>query len=179
MPETPAAVAILATAAECPDCEPPGPPAVRNDGPVWYVQPVHAPGCPYAAGIISASNHAVRAIAAAGIPNAVVTDDGAIRVYLPGTEQGYRRDHPDIPCNAGVGSPGVSGQRAERDAAAKEVASHGWSVARETAKGYYIMRCACGRHQTTMHKTPSAPDHFRNKVAWMISQCSDQRKEGE
>jgi hypothetical protein len=43
--------------------------------------------------------------------------------------------------------------------------------------GYYVMRCGCGRHQTTMHKTPRLPDHFRNKVAWMISLCSTQRKE--
>jgi hypothetical protein len=73
----------------------------------------------------------------------------------------------------------VSGQRAERDAAVKEVATHGWTVARETAKGYYVMRCACGRHQATMHKTPRLSDHFKQRVAWMISQCSVQRKDGE
>jgi hypothetical protein len=73
----------------------------------------------------------------------------------------------------------VSGQSAEREAAVREVALHGWTVARETAKGYYVMRCSCGRHQTTMHKTPGLRDHFRNKVAWMIRQCSTQRKGGE
>lgn len=119
------------------------------------------------------------AIAAAGNPNAVVTGEGAIRVYLPSTEQGYQSEHPDIPWSTGVGSPTVSGQRAERDAAVKEVATHGWTVARETAKGYYVMRCACGRHQATMHKTPRLSDHFKQRVAWMISQCSVQRKDGE
>jgi hypothetical protein len=73
----------------------------------------------------------------------------------------------------------VSGQDAERDAAVAEVARHGWTVARETKRGYYVMRCSCGGHQTTMHKTPRLRDHFRNKVAWMISQCSTQRKDGK
>jgi hypothetical protein len=73
----------------------------------------------------------------------------------------------------------VSRQSAERDAAVTDVARHGWIVARETKRGYYVMRCSCGRHQTTMHKTPRLRDHFRNKVAWMISQCSTQRKDEE
>lgn len=60
-----------------------------------------------------------------------------------------------------------------------EVAPHGWNVARETDKGYYVMRCSCGLHQTTMHKTPSLPDHFRNKVAYMIRTCSTQGEGGE
>jgi hypothetical protein len=69
----------------------------------------------------------------------------------------------------------VSGHAAEREAAVKEVATHGWYVARETTRGYYIMRCSCGRHQTTVHKTPSLPNHFQQKVAWMIRQCSTQQ----
>ena len=67
----------------------------------------------------------------------------------------------------------------ERDAAVSEVAGHGWTVAKETRKGYYVMRCSCGRHQATMHKTPRLRDHFRNKVDWMIRQCSTQRKDGK
>ena len=69
----------------------------------------------------------------------------------------------------------VSGQGAEREAAVRQVASHGWTLARETSKGYYVMRCGCGRHQTTIHKTPKLSNHFRNKVAWMISTCSTQK----
>jgi hypothetical protein len=72
----------------------------------------------------------------------------------------------------------VSGQRTEREAAVREVEAHGWTVARETAKGYYVMHCACGRHQATIHKTPRLRDHFRNRVARMISECSTQRKDG-
>jgi len=69
----------------------------------------------------------------------------------------------------------VSGQDAEREAAVREVAPRGWTVARETARGYYVMRCSCGRHQTTMHKTPRLSNHFRNNVAWMIRECSTKR----
>jgi diacylglycerol kinase family enzyme len=72
----------------------------------------------------------------------------------------------------------VSGQDAEREAAVHKVALHGWTVAREIKKGYYVMHCGCGRHTATMHKTPRLRDHFRNRVAWMISQCSTKRKDG-
>lgn len=48
---------------------------------------------------------------------------------------------------------GVTGSESERDAAVRMVALHGWTVARETKRGYLIMRCACGQHQETLHKT--------------------------
>jgi hypothetical protein len=66
----------------------------------------------------------------------------------------------------------VSGQRAERDAAVEEVAKHGWRVAKESASGYYAMYCYCGIHHTNLHKTPSNPDHFRERVRYMIRLCS-------
>ena len=72
----------------------------------------------------------------------------------------------------------MSGQDTERAAAVREVQAHGWTLARETAKGYYVMRRGCGQHQATMHKTPRLSSHFRNRVAWMIRLCSTQR-EGE
>jgi len=61
----------------------------------------------------------------------------------------------------------VANSKSERDAAVEEVAAHGWVVARETKRGYLIMRCACGAHQETLHKTPSNPNHFRSKVSRM------------
>jgi hypothetical protein len=73
----------------------------------------------------------------------------------------------------------VGGQRAERDAAVAEVAAHGWFIARASKKGYYVMRCGCGRHQATMHKTPRLQDHFKQRAGWMISLCSTQRKDGD
>jgi hypothetical protein len=56
--------------------------------------------------------------------------------------------------------------------AVAEVAAHGWYVARETKRGYLIMRCGCElNHQETLRKTPNA-NHFRQKVARMITTCS-------
>jgi hypothetical protein len=66
----------------------------------------------------------------------------------------------------------VTGNESDRDAAVREVAPHGWTVARETKRGYLIMRCSCGLHQETLHKSPSNPNHFRQKVARMVSLCS-------
>jgi hypothetical protein len=66
----------------------------------------------------------------------------------------------------------VGSGKSERDAVVEEVAAHGWIVARETKRGYLIMRCSCGQHQETLHKTPSNPNHFRSKAARMVSECS-------
>jgi hypothetical protein len=46
----------------------------------------------------------------------------------------------------------VSGQRAEREAAVKEVAEHGWRFVKENANGYYVMHCYCGKHYTNLHR---------------------------
>jgi hypothetical protein len=61
-----------------------------------------------------------------------------------------------------------------RDEAVAAVAEHGWYPARTTKRGYLIMRCSCGDHQETLHKTPSNPHHFRQKAARMITICSRQ-----
>lgn len=61
-----------------------------------------------------------------------------------------------------------------RAEAVEVVAAHGWTVARVTERGYLIMRCACGNHQETLHKTPSNPNHFRQKAGRMIASCSRQ-----
>jgi hypothetical protein len=82
-----------------------------------------------------------------------------------------------LECGSRLGA--VSSRGAERGKAVAEVAAHGWTVARETKRGYYVMRCACGDHQATMHKTPRLPDHFKQKAAWMISLCSTQQNDGE
>ncbi len=50
-----------------------------------------------------------------------------------------------------------------RDEAVRLVAAHGWSVARTTKRGYLIMRCSCGMHQETLHKTPIEPPTLRAK----------------
>ncbi len=73
----------------------------------------------------------------------------------------------------------VSGQRDEREAAVEEVAAHGWRLAKESASGYYAMYCYCGDHHTNLHKTPSNPDHFKQRVRYMIRLCSKIRDEAE
>ena len=73
----------------------------------------------------------------------------------------------------------MSGQRAEREAAVEEVAEHGWRVAKESASGYYAMYCYCGKHLTNLHKTPSNPDHFKERVRHMIRLCSKISDEAE
>ncbi len=60
----------------------------------------------------------------------------------------------------------------ERNRAVARVAEHGWYVARVTKGGYLIMRCRCGAHQETLHKTPSLASHFRQKANRMIATCS-------
>lgn len=61
----------------------------------------------------------------------------------------------------------------------EEVAEHGWRVAKESASGYYAMYCYCGQHHTNLHKTPSNPDHFKERVRYMIRLCSKIRDEAE
>jgi hypothetical protein len=73
----------------------------------------------------------------------------------------------------------MSGQRAEREAAVKEVAKHGWRFVKENANGYYVMHCYCGQHYTNLHKTPSNLDHFKERVRYMIRLCSKLRDEAQ
>lgn len=71
-------------------------------------------------------------------------------------------------------APGNEPGVVTRDEAVDEVAPHGWFVARTTKRGYLIMRCSCGAHQETLHKTPSNPNLFKRKAAHMVTTCSTQ-----
>lgn len=62
-------------------------------------------------------------------------------------------------------------EKEKKAAVAKGVAA-GWKIAKVTAKGYTVMRCSCGKHQETLKKTPSNPDHFRQKANRMVGACS-------
>jgi hypothetical protein len=61
---------------------------------------------------------------------------------------------------------------AERDRALDRLSAHGWYVHEVSRKGYYKMRCGCGEHTGMLHKTPSNPNHYREKTAFLISKCS-------
>jgi hypothetical protein len=50
--------------------------------------------------------------------------------------------------------------------------ANGWVVARTTKRGYLIMRCPREAHQEVLHKTPSNPNHFKQKARRMVATCS-------
>lgn len=58
-----------------------------------------------------------------------------------------------------------------REATVRAAEAIGWWVARVTDRGYLVMRCSCGEHQETLHKTPSNPNHFDQKLARMTRTC--------
>ena len=44
----------------------------------------------------------------------------------------------------------------------------GWAIdPKPNKKGYLKMRCSCGRHITWLHKTPSNPHYYQQRVAHM------------
>jgi hypothetical protein len=61
---------------------------------------------------------------------------------------------------------------AERRRALRALAQNGWRVSHVNRKGYIHMLCGCGSHRGVLHKTPSNPNHFRQKAAFLIRQCS-------
>lgn len=41
---------------------------------------------------------------------------------------------------------------------------------------YYTVRCPCGQHQRSIHRTPSDPNYGRNAVKWLERQpCYQER----
>jgi hypothetical protein len=65
----------------------------------------------------------------------------------------------------------VAGQDAERESTVAAAAAIGWTIRRETKRGYLVMHCGCGEHQEILHKTPSNPNHFTNKLRRITSTC--------
>lgn len=49
----------------------------------------------------------------------------------------------------------------ELEALLREAESKGWSV--DKGKGYFRLRCPCGKHQTWVHLTPSNPHYEQEK----------------
>ena len=50
--------------------------------------------------------------------------------------------------------------RKDLEAVLREAEGKGWRVTK--GKGYYKMLCPCGRHQKSVHLTPSDPDYRRH-----------------
>ncbi|HVV37975.1 MAG TPA: hypothetical protein VHC63_15300 [Acidimicrobiales bacterium] len=52
----------------------------------------------------------------------------------------------------------------EREDGFANMREMGWVIARTTKKGYTIFHCPCGDHSITFSKTPSNPNHYRERV---------------
>lgn len=67
------------------------------------------------------------------------------------------------------------GQEQERRAALRELAEIGWGPPddppKQNKKGYIKVLCGCGAHKFWLHKTPSNPNFFREKVAYARRIC--------
>lgn len=51
-------------------------------------------------------------------------------------------------------------------------ATCGWKIAtKEGGNGYLHAKCGCGKHQFWLHKTPSNPNHYREKVQYIHRKC--------
>jgi hypothetical protein len=46
----------------------------------------------------------------------------------------------------------------------------GWDFV-PSKKGYDKLRCPCGVHQTWLHRTPSNPNYFRERIAYLRRTC--------
>lgn len=48
-----------------------------------------------------------------------------------------------------------------------------WRVIGPNKRGYFKALCPCGKHKTWVHKTPSNPNYYRQKVNFIRRQdCS-------
>ena len=57
-----------------------------------------------------------------------------------------------------------------REAYFSEASALGWVEAGISGKGYVKMHCPCGAHKMWLAKTPSDPNYYKNKVAWLRRQ---------
>lgn len=61
----------------------------------------------------------------------------------------------------------------EREDVYREAEQLGWSIDdKPNSKGYFKMKCPCGKHMRWLHKTPSDPNYYRNVVGWMRRVCT-------
>jgi hypothetical protein len=64
------------------------------------------------------------------------------------------------------------GKQTEMERALEYLALEGWYVHDTSAKGYVEVRCSCGgKHIGWLHKTPSNPQHYRQKANRLIRMC--------
>lgn len=60
----------------------------------------------------------------------------------------------------------------EREDVYEAAKAYGWSIDTKPNKsGYLKMKCGCGKHMSWLHKTPSDPGYYRNRVKFMRRTC--------
>ena len=57
------------------------------------------------------------------------------------------------------------GNNADRDRLFEEAKRLGWT--RVDGKGYTKLLCPCGEHKTWVHKTPSNPNYYRERLKFI------------
>lgn len=58
----------------------------------------------------------------------------------------------------------------DRPWAIEQAEALGWTFV-PNRKGYDKLLCPCGQHQTWLHRTPSNPNYFREKIAHLARVC--------
>lgn len=60
----------------------------------------------------------------------------------------------------------------ERDDVFTAAELYGWTIGEKpNSNGYLKMKCGCGKHMSWLHKTPSNPHYYRERVKFMRRTC--------
>lgn len=51
-------------------------------------------------------------------------------------------------------------------------AEFGWTAKRKKGASYFHMYCGCGQHHTWLHISPSNPNYFKERIAFMKKKCN-------
>lgn len=66
------------------------------------------------------------------------------------------------------------GRHDERDKALRILELEGWTICKPNAKGYIKVLCPCpGKHMAWFHATPSNPNHYSQKLGYLLSKCAN------
>src|SRR5680860_268963 len=57
------------------------------------------------------------------------------------------------------------------DSEVEQAEACGWVTRPPNRKGYIPLRCGCGKHMLWLHKTPSDPNYFSNKIRYIQRVC--------
>jgi hypothetical protein len=66
----------------------------------------------------------------------------------------------------------------EREDVFQAVEELRWTQKKPNKKGYIKLLCPCGKHKTWLHKTPSNPNYYRERVNF-LRRCECSKGEDE